>query len=183
MSKPTEQELKEFINALQLSIKTKINDIRIVDEEGEMVFDSRPSRSDTNLHNFLQLFDGEWKENAKCFVFYGASKFNWPKLTLFLLLTRMDEGNISKLIELDESAREIAEKIGLKLSHANIESVKKCSQVIFQKMENQNMTIRELAEKTGLTQVSISNFKAGNDIRLSNFIKIVGAVGMNLKIK
>lgn len=45
------------------------------------------------------------------------------------------------------------------------------------------MTIRELAEKTGLSMVAISNFRSGKDIRLSNFIKIAEALGLRLKLE
>lgn len=45
------------------------------------------------------------------------------------------------------------------------------------------MTIRMLAEATGLTQVAISNFKAGGDIRVSNLIRIARALRMRLMVR
>ena len=45
------------------------------------------------------------------------------------------------------------------------------------------MTLRELSQKTGLTQVALSNFKSGkSDMRLSSFLKILSALGLKLEI-
>lgn len=185
MSKPTEQELKEFVNALQLSIKTKITAIKSSDanEDVILVFDSQAKTSDNSLHIFLRCFEGDWVKDKKSFIIHNSSKLSWPKLTLFLLLTRLNEDNIVKLAELDASAKEIAEKIGLKSHDANIDSIKKCSQIAFSKMASSKITIRELAGRTGITQVTISNFRAGRDVRLSNVIKIFAALGIKLMAK
>lgn len=181
MSKPTEQELKEFGNALQLSIQSKINGITIKGDDVVIDFAFPPPADDVNLYIFFQLF-GHLSENKKNYIISTTDKINWPKITLFLLLTRMDEDNIRKLAELDEFAKELAQKMGLGSSDTTIDSVKNCSQIIFKKMEEKNMTIREMAERTGLTTVSISNFKNGKDIRLSNLIKIIKVLGVYLKI-
>lgn len=183
MNNPTGQELKEFSSALQLCIKTKVNAVTGGDGEVIITFDSQPKLDDLQLHKFLKLFDCHWKEDLKTVVVKNENEINWPQLTLFLFLTRMDEGNISKLAEIDESAGEIAGKLRLKPHDATIESVKMCSKVIFDNMKDKKMTIRELAERTGLTQVSISNFKAGKDIRLSNLMKIVRALRMHVRMQ
>ena len=101
MSKPTEQELKEFANALQLSIQSRIASIAVEGGDVMIRFSSPPEVDDVNLYNFFQLF-GSWSENKKNYIISTTDKINWPKITLFLLLTRMDGGNIRKLAELDE---------------------------------------------------------------------------------
>jgi DNA-binding Xre family transcriptional regulator len=180
--KPSEQELSEFINALQLSIETKVINVKRRNDD-IVIFFERPSDEDVNLYRFLQFFDSRWNDDRTEFVIYKNDKLNWPKLTLFLLLTRMNEENILKMVELDPSVLEIAEKIGVKLSDCSIESVAKASQILFKKMEEKGITIREIAEKTGLTQVTISNFKSGKDIKFSNLLNISRVLGMSVKIK
>lgn len=181
--KPTEQELEEFANALQLSIKTKISGVDLENGSLNIKFESAILPDDTNFFRFLKIFEGEWKPGQKNYAIRNADKFNWPQITLFLLLTRMNEENILKLAEIDPSMGEISKKLGLKTSGTNIGSVKKCSELVFEKLEDKKMTIRELAERTGLTNVTISNFKAGGDIRLSNLLKIIGAVGLKLRMR
>ena len=65
MSKPTEHDIEEFANALQLSIKTKISAVTTEDKNVIIVFDSQPKSDDGNLQNILKLFEGEWKKDKK----------------------------------------------------------------------------------------------------------------------
>lgn len=60
--------------------------------------------------------------------------------------------------------------------------MKSSVRAIFQRIEQQHMTLREVAEKSGLSQVSISNFKAGRDIKLSSLLKILKVVGIKLRL-
>lgn len=182
MTSLTSHELDEFANALQLSITTKIIGVASKDGGVEISFESRPRPADKNLRNVLKLFKGKWTSDGMIFVIHEAEKITWPQITLFLLLTRMNEKNIAKLVQMDESARKTAEKLGFKCPSAGVESVKKCSEIIFEKMRKKKMTIRELSELTGFTQVSICNFKAGKDIKLSNLIKIIMALGAKLRV-
>lgn len=182
MNKPTDQELKEFANALQLSIKAKIGAVEIAGENNVRIRFALPPKSGDEFFNFIWLVNGRWENNQSDFVIEGADKIKWSRLNLFLLLTRMKEENIQKLVEIDPSAAEIAGRLKLPSTIANIDSVRKCSQVLFKGMEKKKMTIRELSEASGLTQVAISNFRAGGDIRLSSLIKIINALGMRLRI-
>lgn len=179
----TEQELNEFANALQLSIKTRIEGIREMDGKIMISIGGRPDPHDHNLLRSLHLFDGRYDEREKCLVIDDPSGINLPKRTLFLLLTRMNDDNIQKLAELDPSVSEFANKLGLKMSGNHIDNVERAAEGVFKKMEEKKMTMRELAGAAGLTQVTLSNFKAGGDIRLSNLIKIAKAVGLNVMLK
>lgn len=185
MAKPSEQELKEFANALQLSIDTKISGILRKDDGIVISFDAEARGKDARLEIFLRVFgtDGVWSEQGKVFVVSEAHTFSWSKLSLFLLLTRMDEENILKLAELDAFAAETAEKFGLKTHDVSLDSIAACAKRISEKMKQKGMTIRELSEASGLTQVSISNFRSGKDVRLSSLLKLVKALGMSLRIK
>lgn len=179
--RPTEHELKEFANALQLSIMTEIKGVRVID--GNVMIEFARYADDDNIRKFAAIVGSSWKKGDAKFVVGDTGKINWPQLTLFLLLTRLNENNMGKFAELDPSARVFTDKLGLQTSIENFKSVKDCSQFIFNVMKEKNMTIRDLATATGLTQVTISNFKAGKDIKLSNFIKIIQVFGLELKLK
>ncbi|PIR17477.1 MAG: hypothetical protein COV46_04085 [Deltaproteobacteria bacterium CG11_big_fil_rev_8_21_14_0_20_49_13] len=175
------QQLQTFVSALQLSIRTKIKFISEDKNCLKIHFDSPPSSLDENFRKFSIMLNGDWLDNGTCYAIHSAQTIDWSKITLFLLLTRLDEKNIIRLVQIDKSFRDIAtEKLGL--SGPNIENAKDCAKIIFQEMEKQEMTNRALAESTGLTQVTISNFKAGKDIKLSNLIKIINVLGLDMKI-
>lgn len=174
-------QLHTFVSALQLSISTRVESISEDNNDLKIQFNSPPLPNDKNFKRFLNLLKGDWTKNGTCYVIHSANEIDWTKITLLLLLTRLDEKNIVKLIQIDKSFRNIAvEKLGI--SSPNVEDIKNCAEIIFKKMKEKEMTNRELAESTGLTQVTISNFKAGKDIRLSNLIKIIQALGLDLRI-
>lgn len=179
--RPTEHELGEFANALQLCIKTEIKDVAISGDA--LVIELDEPGDDENLRRFTSLVDAQWEEGRTRCLVRAIDVIDWPRLTLFLLLTRLEDKNIPKFAQLDPSAREFAEKLGFGPAVEHLDSVRECSRSVFAKMKKRGMTIRELAEATGLTQVSISNFKAGKDIKLSNFVKIVRALDVNLKLE
>lgn len=179
--KPTREMLEAFINALQLSIKTRINSVT---EEGgfvTIVFAKRPS-NDPRLDMFLKVFDGRWLDDGSSFMIRSAEKVDWQALKIFLQITRLNKDNILKWTEANETAMEIAAVMGVKQAQVGLRSPLQAAQVIFGRAKEKGMTLRELAEKTGLTQVAISNFKTGGDIKLSNLIKIASALGLKMKM-
>ncbi len=179
--KPTREMLDAFINALQLSIKTKINSVTEEGDSVTIVFAKSPS-NDPKLDMFLKVFDGRWLDDGSSFVIQGAEKVDWQALKIFLQITRMSKDNILKWAEANETAMEIAAMMGVKQAQVGLRSPLQAAQVIFNKAKEKGMTLRELAEKTGLTQVTISNFKTGGDIKFSNLIKIASALGLKIRI-
>ena len=107
------------------------------------------------------------------------------KLTTFLLLTRMDDQNVQKLAEMDSSYAPFLGKLGLNETIiSNINNLKDAAAFVFKLVENRQLTLRELSQKTGLTEVALSNFKLGkSDMRLSSFFKITSALGLKLKLQ
>lgn len=179
---PTEHELKEFANALQLSIKTKIVGVTEDDGNVAITFDHLILPDDENFVTFTKWIKSEQGGDPKVYIIRDADKINWPQLTLFLLLTRLNDKNISSLAENNQLAKEIIERLGMEFHSTNINSIEECSKIIFNKLKEKGMTNRELAESTDLTQVTVGNFKAGKDIKLSNLIKIIQALGLDMKI-
>lgn len=182
MTKQIDQELAEFLNALQLSIKTKLVGIR-KDGKGIVIAIEKVSADDAKLFNFLKLFEKGWNDSRTEITIQKIHDLSWSKITLFLLLTRMDEENISKLAELDPTAAEISRRLGMEPVKQGIESLSDITRVLLKKLEEKKMTMRVLAEKTNLTQVSISRFKSGKDFKVSNLLNIAKALGAKLIIK
>jgi transcriptional regulator with XRE-family HTH domain len=95
----------------------------------------------------------------------------------------MEEDNILKLADADEFAADIAVRLGLKARDLSLSNLSEVASIVSSAMEKRKMTIRELAEASGLTQVSIGNFKSGKDMRLSSLLKILKALGLSLRIR
>lgn len=178
-------ETNAFINALQLSINTEIaNIVRVSTNESTITF-SDNLKDDFRLELFQKLVPGVWNASHLSYTIQNFSSFNIPLITQFLLLTRLKKENIVKLAELDDKYRDFAKKIlgptedsGDKKSL----SMPQITQMIFDKVAEKKITLRELSHATDLSMVALSNFKAGNDIRLSNLIKICEALELKIKL-
>ncbi|MFH1653036.1 MAG: helix-turn-helix transcriptional regulator [Pseudomonadota bacterium] len=187
MAKITNDELKELINALQLSISSKIVD-GVLGKDSETVvikFEKRPA-NDKGWMIFEKIIGGGLDKNGfSCSIdLHNYEDAQMSTITSFLMLSRLKKDNMKKLAELDAKFEGIAKKIGIDVSdYSPASTVQDISKRIFNVLGEKKMTIRELSLKTGLTPVALSRFKAGNDIRLSSLLKIIKALGMRLGIK
>lgn len=177
--------VNDFVNALQLSIRNKIIKIEL-EKAGLVLWFPNPLLDDPNLTYVEKLIPGQWsvpkKPNHNCYFIHDHSLIQDAALINFLRLTRLNEENMKKIAELDPKYRPFTDKLGLKIA-SQITDLQSAAQLVFSIVEKQNMTLRQLSEATGLTQVSISNFKAGKDIMLSNFVKMIKALGLSIKIE
>jgi transcriptional regulator with XRE-family HTH domain len=180
---PQQHVLVAFANALQLSINTRIGGISAKEDTVEMRFHPNKEAGDLRLEKFSKIFGGVWQNQLKEYVINAPEKIDWAGWTLFLLLTRMEEDNILKLADADEFAADIAVRLGLKARDLSLSNLSEVASIVSSAMEKRKMTIRELAEASGLTQVSIGNFKSGKDMRLSSLLKILKALGLSLRIR
>lgn len=177
-------DLNEFQSALQLSVDSEITSILQNPKVYSLSFLKKPQK-DERWDYFEQLTAGEWKEINKVFLYqFSQGEFRLEELTQFLFLTRLKKENILKLANLDPIYRKYASKIfGTVVNIGIIENLEQVTQFVFAEMEKRKITIRELAHQSGLSMVSISNFKAGKDIRLSNFLKILSVLGIKMKLE
>lgn len=176
-------QMNALINAMQLCIQSVIdswsnngsNSISIqfdsmepTDKKFQKLKKLLPMASETTNKIILIDFDADYCR----------------ALTTFLLLTRLEDKNMQKLAAMDSGYDLFLQKLGLKRdSVTSIASLQEATQVIFKIVEERKMTLRELSEKSGLTQAALSNFKTGKtDIRLSSFLKIAAALGLKFKI-
>ncbi len=178
------EDLNEFKSALQLSLDSEITSLLKNSEVYSLGFLKKP-QTDERWNYFEKLTVGEWKEKNNTYLYrFSQMAFKLDELTQFLFLTRLKKENILKLVHLDPVYKKYASKIFGEL--VNLGEVGKISDVIqfvFAEMEKRKITIRELAHQAGLSMVSISNFKAGKDIRLSNFLKILSVLGIKMKLE
>ncbi len=179
--------MNEFVNALQLSISSKIDRwswmVGLPTASHVIFYFNNINPDDENLYFFQKLIPGTWDNAHKIYTIIDVEPIN-SLTTQFLLLTRLNKKNILKLAELDEKYKILAQKIygtSVELSDT-VGSIENASKIIFDEVQRQKLTIRQLAEKTGLSAVAISNFKAGKDIRLSTLIKICQILGLKISI-
>lgn len=189
MSEISKELLNEFVNALQISINSEIIDVRHKpDQSLSIAFKRVPVTQitrDESLKRFVEMTGCVWEDDA-ALVMPKMDESHLALLKDFLILTRLKLENIKALSQMDARFSRFARNIpglaegGEGTACANIGQI---SQAIFNEMKQKSVTIRELAEKTGLSMVSLSNFKSGKDIRLSNFLKIAKALGVKLRLK
>ncbi len=184
MSVPSKEEIDQFINALQLSISSKITNYFLKEPYLQILFEF--SKNDEALEIFNRLIgyiNGSSPTGGKGGINFPLEKIT-SELTQFLMLTRLKKQNMFKLAQQDTHYRVFTDQLfqpddSLNLAIKNSADV---AQIIFNKLKKENKTLRSLSEKTGLTPMTLHKLKKGGDIRLSSLIKLCEAVGLRVKI-
>lgn len=177
--------LRFLINALQLCIKTPIAGFFASGTDILHLKFSTAPHDDKGFEYFQKLVTGKWNEKELSFEVKNLKELLSSPLLNFLMLSRLQKENMRTLARIDAQYRPLAKKIiddYQDKPDERIQDIKQASQVVFSHVAQQKMTLRELAAKSDLTQAALSNFKAGNDIRLSSLVKILKALGLNLMI-
>lgn len=187
MKPPYSDRVDALINAMQLCIKSPISGA-IWDASKNTVeigFDSI-AVADDNLKKIKKLLplEEEDEHGFKVKSEYFKSD-ECQMLTTFLLLTRLDDRNARAMGALDSSYASFLNLMGqLGDAGSAITHSKDAAAIVFKIVEKRQLTLRTLSQKTGLTQVTLSNFKSGkSDLRLSSFLGIISALGMRLKLQ
>ncbi|QQR79839.1 MAG: hypothetical protein IPJ69_10910 [Deltaproteobacteria bacterium] len=165
----------EFHNALQLSIDTPIPNTGTILSNPEILslsFQGQKPIKDERWQFFEKISEGKWKEAAHQVFLYQIpiGSLDLEELTQFLIITRLKKDNMLKIAELHPEYKKYVEKIfgsqklTLKPDISNLEQAKR---IVFDQISKKNVTLLSLAHQTGLSLVSLSNFKSGKDIRLS----------------
>jgi DNA-binding Xre family transcriptional regulator len=183
MNRPTKDELNEFVNALQLSIDTKIVGFRHAPDASLIIEFAEDASKDRNLKKFANMIDGFFQQSSRVLRIPNASAVDWQKLTSFLYVTRLTKSNVETISRMGPRYVFLVEKDAAVQPSFTINNIRDAADRLFSIVDERKMTMRTLAEKTGLTQTSLGKFKAGGDIRLSNLIKIANALGVRLKIE
>jgi len=183
MNRPTKDELNEFVNALQLSIDTKVVGFKQAPDASVIIKLAEGASKDRNLKRFASMVGGFFQQSGRVLRIPNASTIEWQKLTSFLYVTRLTESNLKKISGIKSRYDFFVEKNAAVQSSFAIDSIRNAADRVFALVEERKMTMRTLAEKSGLTQTSLSKFKAGGDIRLSSLIKIANGLGVRLKIE
>lgn len=198
--RPSKEEIDQFINALQLSIASKISRWKIA--EPYLLVDFDLAKDDEKLNLFLGLMGPDIiRDKQFFFKRTDADKPTQetenatlllsdltPTLTQFLLLTRLDRENMEKLAKRDPQYRLLVSKIGRNEpyppeSHEIIVgTISDAAPFVFRKAKEAGASLRVLSEKTGLSTMALGKIKKGGDLRLSSLIKLCAALGLRLKI-
>lgn len=187
----TPEQIKTFISALQISVSSPLTHHLLTqfDTEGHIlkIGFAQKVPGDKGLKKFERIMPGKWKSlgGGKNWE-YGIEAleaFDIVSITNLLLLTRLQDDQIVALVEQDPRYRPYAQALGLlpeSKGGAPILSLGQARDLIFQTIAQKGLSLAAIAQHAGLSQVSLSNFKAGGDIRLSNLLKIAKAVGVKL---
>lgn len=176
----TPDQLNELTNALQLCLKNEIKGSSANASKISIQFNA-PVNEDGSFTYFDRLVKGTWN-GGTCYTFDSEVSPPLSVITNFLLLSRLQKENILKLGEMNADYRELVLRIFADSTFSEM-NLPQIQSVIFTTLQKKDMTLRQLADQSGLSMVSISNFKAGKDIRLSNLIKIISALDLKLKIE
>lgn len=190
MATITNEQFEAFINALQLCLKHELNYRYAPQNNIQSCFIgfSSTTPDNGNLDKIQRLIPGHWetlgKYNHQCHIEH-LQKINTGLLTSFLLLTRLQDDQIVALANQDHRYRPYAQALGLLAESkggAPILSLGQARDLIFQTIAQKGLSLAAIAKHTGLSQVSLSNFKAGGDIKLSNLLKIAEATGLKFSL-
>lgn len=187
MKPPYSDRVDALINAMQLCIKSPISGATWDSSKNrvEIGFDSIAA-DDNNLKKIKKLLPLE--EEYECGFKIKPEYFKSDQcqmLTTFLLLTRLDDRNARAMGALDSNYASFLNLMGQVGEMGSvITNSKEAAAIVFKVVEKRQLTLRELSQKTGLTQVTLSNFKSGkSDLRLATFLRIISALGMKLKLE
>ncbi len=178
--------LDEWINAVQLSIQTPIAGVSWEDQDTLQIQFTNSPKKDSQLDDFTTLVSGQWSPNKHTLTIRQGRQLPFELLTNFFLLTRLQKPLMVKLAEQDPKYLPYLDKLNLvkpgTLSQRPIGTLSEAASYLFACVAQKKMTLRELSEATGLTQVSLSRFKGGQDVKLSNFLKIAHALALSLHV-
>lgn len=180
MDIPSQDEWNAFLNALQLCIASPIDGSSSAGTTSPLIKILAVVDGDVGLKKFEKLVPGHWERGGYCVE--DISKMDISLLTSFLMLTRLQDTQIMSLAEQDGRYRQYANALKL-TSHGGktgITTISDARDAIFKAIDQKKISLKKISELTGLTSVSLSNFKAGGDIRLSNLLKIAKALGVKL---
>lgn len=192
MTDVTDDQFSGLINALQLCINSQIMGWhkpghKSVNNAFVITFAPKAS-NDAGLKKFNLLVQGQWgapqHHRIQNYVIQNLNTTDAGQLTNFLMLTRLQDDQIVSLASQDARFRPFAAALGLASKEAAkpIVALADIRDVIFETIGQKNMSLKTVAELTGISQVSLSNFKAGNDIRISTLLKIAKALGIKLTL-
>lgn len=174
--------MSEFLSALALSFDVPLDSMSLVDDQWEIVFDQDPSK-DERFRLFDRLVGGKLDTLTKVYRFSSDRFFDEEEWTDFLFVTRLQEDNI-KAISGGDRFKKILDrwKNNSPKDAVFFSSLDEARELIFTEVAKKEMTLRELSEKTGLSQVALSQFKAGGEVKASNLFKILGALGLGVSL-
>lgn len=194
MNIPSSEQIDAFINALQLSISSKILGNPKYDYDPKnngLSFILDKSEKDTKLETFQKLISDQ-------FLLYKRNKFGVPimiinlsdkqisELTSFLLLTRLEPNQIEFFANKKDTSFTFLKnyrKEAKPEKNVEVKTIADAADYIFSKISEKQMTLRELSELTGMTPASLHNLKNHQDIKLSTLIKMAKALGIVIRLE
>ena len=176
--------VQSFLNALQLSIPNRIIDsVNKLSHKPILLFHfAQDIKNDGNIKKFFGLLAPNIKWlNANTLEWSDATDENIQTITELLILTRLNDENLKKISELNSKFEPWVSKLNLTSQKDLIKN--NLNDLVFSHMQKKRISQDGLAKSADLSLVSLYKFKKGGDIRLSNFLKILDALDLEIQIK
>ena len=179
-------DLTEFINALQLSISTQFRtepNLQFLDNSDIIIvieFKESPSPKE-KFERFLKMFGNRytWNSEANTLEIAVDSQKDIEDITKILMLTRLEEASLQKLHQQSSDLAKWLNVFSTDLTYYSSSIEDSLRKLVFDTAKRNNISVAELARRSGLSYVSLHRFKNGEDIRLSSLVKIFDALGLN----
>ncbi len=188
MNQSNKDQINAFVSALQLCIKGEVVVSRhsINNQPPRKLTITFPSEKsiDEGVKFFTKIIEGKWLNEEQYEILNSGPALSQEFIN-FLLVTRLVKENMLKIAEIDPTYEKYVQKLSFKKTSSGISlnNLAQAKTVIFDYMKENKVTFNELAKKSGLTAMTLNNFRAGADMRLSSFLKITQALGLKVIIQ
>lgn len=188
MNIPSGQQRHAFINALQLSINSKLT-YRYDINKNEFTVRLRGLASDKKIHQLPDFLPDKCRfisPNSEVIKVSNLNDQEIEELTSFLLLTRLEPNLIEFFANKEGTPFTFLQnykKVTKQEKIVEVNTIADAANYIFAKLSEKNMTLRELSDLTGMTPASLHNFKNHQDIKLSTLIKMAKALGVVIRLE
>lgn len=187
IAKFSTEEINLLLNAIQLCIKSTLKSMRVETVGHNSIVTliflvvEHPDPKLTLVTDFLP---GQWLKSH--YVFRWPDQIRIDELTQFLMLTRLESKSMLKLAEIDPRFKKYINNVTLKRisvdRNLEVQSIEDAARLIRNEIKLNNLTLRTISQQCGLTQASLHRFKSGSDIRLSNFLKLLETLNLEMTL-
>lgn len=175
-------DLKIFLDLLSKCFESRIKSHHF-DEHDALILDFDLEKDDPRLTVLAKLIPGKWRPPA-C---YRIEEFEFlnPDFLKFLDLTRLEAEHMLNLVAMAPRFEKLIEpfKGQLQVKKYKIKDLSDTIPIIFGEIQAKNLTLREVSNKSGLTQMALHNYKKGTNIRFDNFLKLASVLDVGVELR
>lgn len=170
----------ELNSILQKCVASRIKKSELSQGEWHLEFDLKSN--DTRLHQFAKFVGGKWRPPAGLRV--TDFSFLTRDFVSLLDLTHLAPEKMQILASCDARFQKwLANEHVTAATQQAVSTVEQTKNRIFQEIKKQKLTLREVAERSGMTQMALHNYKKGTNIRLNNFLSLLEVLNVKMVLE